>query len=144
MSIDRLTRVNEMLKREIGTAIYHVMREDAFDLAAVTVTEVLASHDLRTARVRVSIRGTDDRQASMLRLLKRHHGDFQALINRDMQIKYTPRLTFELDGSVAKGDHVLSILQHLAPATDADGEAPAPGAESEELGPSAGAEEAPT
>jgi ribosome-binding factor A len=134
MSIDRLTRVNEMLKREIGTAIYHVMREDAFDLAAVTVTEVSASHDLRTARVRVSIRGTDDRQASMLHLLKRHHGDFQALINRAMQIKYTPRLTFELDGSVAKGDHVLSILQHWAPAADAG---------AADLEPSAGAAEAP-
>jgi ribosome-binding factor A len=45
--------------------------------------------------------------------------DLQAIINRDLTLKYTPRLRFELDGSVEKGDHVLDVLSRLdVPQTD--------------------------
>ena len=42
MSVDRLTRVNELLKREIGDLLFRVMNENKFDLASVTVTRVEA------------------------------------------------------------------------------------------------------
>jgi ribosome-binding factor A len=113
MSVDRLQRVNEMLRREVSEALYHVIGEASFDIGAVTVTEVQASRDLRTARVGVSIRGHETERKAMLHLLDRHRGQIQALINRHMGLKYTPRLAFELDTSVEKGDHVLSLLQHM-------------------------------
>ena len=56
MSVKRLVRVNELIKREVATALYRVMNEKGFDLSAVSVTHVITSSDLRTARVLVSIR----------------------------------------------------------------------------------------
>ena len=113
MSIDRIERVNALIRREIGESLFHIMNEQAFDLAAVTVTHVVTSRNLRNARVLVSIRGDDAAKQRMLGLLRRHRADIQKAINRDLTLKYTPKLHFELDLSVEEGDHVLDILAHL-------------------------------
>lgn len=113
MTVDRLTRVNELLRREIAEALFQIMTEDAFDLAAVTITHVIAGRNLRTARVLVSIRDHHPEREEMLGLLRKHRGEIQARINKDLTLKYTPRLTFELDTSVEKGDEVLGILFKL-------------------------------
>jgi len=57
MKTDRLTRVNELLRREIGVVLYRLLDRSQFDLAALTVTHVITSSDLRSARVLISIRG---------------------------------------------------------------------------------------
>jgi len=92
-------------------------------MAAATITHVVTARNLRTARVLVSIRGDSDKQRRMLSLLRRHRPEIQQAINRDLTLKYTPRLHFELDLSIQHGDHVLDILSHLdIPDADASGE----------------------
>lgn len=113
MSIDRLTRVNELLKREIGTALFNIFAEDEADLSTITITNVSASQNLRNAKVKVSIRDTDEKRASVLAALQRHRPELQQLINKNLNLKYTPRLTFALDLSLEKGDHILQVLHEL-------------------------------
>ena len=113
MSVDRITRVNELLKREIGDLLFRVMHENAFDLSSVTVTRVKTSKDLREARVYVSIRDHEAERPRMLALLSRHRVELQRRINKDITLKYTPHLTFQLDTSVEEGDHMLAVLAQL-------------------------------
>lgn len=113
MSTDRMVRVNELLRREIGEALYRIMTEANFDLGAVTVTHVIASRNLRNARVMVSIRDHEKQRERMMGLLRRHRGEIQSRINKDLILKYTPCLTFELDTSVEKGDRMLSLLSQI-------------------------------
>lgn len=113
MTVDRLTRVNELLKREIGEALFHIIKEDDFDLSAVTVTHVFASSNLRNAKVMVSIRDNQDKRPKMLAILRRYRGEIQKRISTDIILKYTPRLSFELDTSIEKGDVVLSLLHKM-------------------------------
>ncbi len=110
MSIKRLTRVNELLKREIASALYRVMNDGGFDFSAVTVTRVLTSSNLRTARVMVSIRDHQDERARMIHQLEHHRKAIQDMINRDLTLKYTPHLVFELDESIEEGDRVLRLI----------------------------------
>lgn len=114
MAIDRIKRVNELLRREIGETLFRVMTEQNFDLSAVMVTRVVTSRNLRHARVMVSIRDHQEERERMLSLLKRHRSEIQALINRHLVLKYTPKLSFELDTSVERGDHILDVLGALA------------------------------
>lgn len=113
MPVDRIKRVNELLKREIGGALFRVINEENYDLSAVTITSVSASRNLRNAKVLVSIRDHDETKHKMLGIIKRHRVEIQAFINRDLVLKYTPRLQFELDYSLEKGDHVLDILADM-------------------------------
>jgi ribosome-binding factor A len=116
MSIDRLTRLNALMKREIAESLFEVMSAERFDLAAVTITHVITNRDLRSARVLVSIRGHAAERSRMLDALRRHRGEIQSRINRDLTLKYTPRLTFDLDLSIERGDRVLGLLAHMADA----------------------------
>jgi ribosome-binding factor A len=113
MSRQRMVRVNELLKREVASALYRVINEAGFDLTAVTVTGVEVGSDLRTARVRVSIRDHRDERQKMLNLLRRRRGDIQELLHRNVILKYTPKLSFELDESIEQGDRILQILYKM-------------------------------
>ena len=113
MNTDRITRINELLRREIAEALFHVLNESNLDLSAITITRVIASRNLRNARVLVSIRNNVERRKSIIGMLARHRVEMQAMINKDCQLKFTPRLVFELDPSLEKGDHVLSVLSTL-------------------------------
>jgi ribosome-binding factor A len=111
--------VNELMRREIGQALFRMVTESGFDMAAVTVSHVVTSPDLRQARVLISIRDhAADRQV-MLKMIRSHRKEIQAHINQCLQIKYTPRLSFSLDESIEKGDRVLDILSHMDPPSDA-------------------------
>lgn len=125
MSQKRLVRVNELLKREIATGLYRLMNEAGFDLTAVTVTGVEVGSDLRTARVRISIRGHEAERDAMLRRIQRHRATLQTWLHDHLILKYTPRLSFQLDKSLEQGDRVLKMLADMESAGELDaGEAP--------------------
>lgn len=113
MSVPRLMRVNALLKREIGSCLFRIIHDSRFDLAAVTITRVAASKDLREARVFVSIRDHHAERKQMLAQLHAHRAEIQEHINSTLVLKYTPRLTFTLDTSVEEGDRVLNLLAQL-------------------------------
>lgn len=113
MSIDRLDRVNELMRREIGDALLRLIPDAGGDASTVTVTHVITSKDLRVARVLVSVRGTPGEQEKMLGRLRRWRTEIQRRINRDLTLKYTPRLHFQLDSSVADGDRILQLLASI-------------------------------
>lgn len=113
MKADRITRVNELIRRELGIQLYRVVNRPDFDTASVTFTHALTSVDLRTCRVLVSIRGELDEQERMLSILKRHRVDFQKAIHQNIVLRYTPHLHFVLDPSIAQGDRILDILQQM-------------------------------
>lgn len=118
MTVDRITRVNELLRREIGEALYKVLSDTEIDMSAITVTHVVTGRDLRTARVLVSIRDPQ-RGEGILKLVRRRRKEIQDLINRDLQLRYTPKLSFELDTSLVRGDRVLDIIAEIEKEMDA-------------------------
>ena len=117
MGVDRLERVNSLLKRVIAEAMFSVMQGDTVQAGLITVTGVSCGKDLRDATVRVSVFGDDTLKETALRHLQHNARRFQAVINREVKLKFTPRLTFQLDLSLEKGDEVLAILNSLPPAS---------------------------
>jgi len=128
-NVDRLTRINALLKREIAEALYRVFAGKAFDLAAVTITHVFISSDLHTARVLVSIRGHEAQRGGILHRLQQQHGALQKLISKHVILKYTPQLHFELDVSLEQGDHILRLLEKMETEHPDWAAAPAPAPE---------------
>lgn len=113
MSVNRITRVNELLKREIGDSLYRVINTGLIDMAVITITRVETSRDLKHARVMVSVRGPD--QERVMAELRRNRIEIQRRINADIVLKRTPVLKFELDTSVAEGDKILQLLDTIVP-----------------------------
>lgn len=115
MSVNRLDRVNSLLKRVIADAMHSVMQGDSVAPGLITVTGVSCGKDLRDATVGISVFGDDELKKTAIQHLQHNARRFQAVINREIRLKFTPRLLFQLDRSIEKGDEVLSILSHLPP-----------------------------
>lgn len=113
MPNSRIIRVNELLKREIADDILRLFSGTQFDTGAITVTRVETAPDLRDAGVFVSIFGHEDERVDMIRFLNRHRKEVQTRLNKNVKIKYTPRLHFKHDTSLEEGDHVLGLLSEL-------------------------------
>ncbi|MFO7535857.1 MAG: 30S ribosome-binding factor RbfA [Kiritimatiellia bacterium] len=123
MKTDRLIRVNELMKREIGEYLSRTITvdRDGFDRSILTVTHVMVSTNLQAARVMVSIFGHEKQRNAILSALRRHRCDVQKEIAHKMVLKYTPRLSFELDTSLAEGDRILSLLDTIKPIKEESG-----------------------
>ena len=118
MSVDRLERINSLLKRVIAEAMFSVMQGDSVQPGLITVTGVSCGKDLRDATVRVSVFGDDALKETAMQHLRHNAKRFQQIINREVRMKFTPRLTFQLDLSLEKGDEVLAIIDKLPPIAD--------------------------
>lgn len=108
--IDRLTRVNELLKREIADELNRINLPGAAGML-VSVTDVSASVDLRNATVGISIFGGDaGKRAAVFRELNLHRCDIQKHLARVLAFKHTPVLNFKPDRRTELGDRVLELL----------------------------------
>lgn len=118
MPVDRIQRLNEIIRRELATSLYRVGQGEGVDAAQISFVDVSASRDLRNAVVRVSFLGDPQNHGGLLSWLRRHRIDFQAQIAHSLQLKYTPKLMFRQTVALERGDRVLDILSHLDPPTE--------------------------
>ena len=107
----RHQRVRELLKREIGQVIRREIPVDQAGL--ITVNDVGVAGDLQSATVFVGIIGTAEQQRKALEVLSKERLRIQGLVGRAVVLKYTPKLRFELDVSVERGNRVLEILEEI-------------------------------
>lgn len=105
----RLLRVRELLKREIG----QLVTRDYDFTALVTVNAVDAAPDLRTATVYIGILGEQSDARKIVTRLNRDRGAIQRQLAKRVVLKFTPQLTFELDDSVERGVRTVALLQEL-------------------------------
>jgi ribosome-binding factor A len=107
----RLQRVRELLKREIGEVIRREL--PVTEAGLVTVNDVDVTGDLHSAIVFISILGSPEQQKRGFGLLLQHRKRIQGLVGRAVILKYTPKLRFQMDDSVLKGNKVLEIINDL-------------------------------
>jgi len=114
-SKDRITRVNELLFRELGSVLTVELGQELPYM--VTVTGVECSPNLRDAIVYVSVFGNQEKRGKMIRdalkLLERRRAAIQAAVARKVILKYTPVLHFRNDDTAEKADRVEAILRDL-------------------------------
>ncbi|MBO7166800.1 MAG: 30S ribosome-binding factor RbfA [Kiritimatiellae bacterium] len=122
MAVNRMERVNALLRRVIGEGVFTVFRNDSVDPGLITVIDVNCAKDLKNATVKVSVFGDKDLQTIALHHLIHHARDFRQLINREVRLKCIPELRFELDHSLEKGDRVLALLNEIGASESADQE----------------------
>jgi ribosome-binding factor A len=106
----RLDRVNEVMKRELGELL---RREFTFTAKLVTVQQVDITPDLKQAHVFVSIIGTPDEQRAAMAQLHDGRIALQQELAKRVVLKHTPRLHFNLDDTIERGDRVLNVLETL-------------------------------
>jgi ribosome-binding factor A len=77
---------------------------------------------LHSAVVFISVLGSAEQQKRGFSLLVRHRKRIQGLVGGAIVLKYTPRLRFLMDESIARGNRVLGIIEELDKALPAEPE----------------------
>jgi ribosome-binding factor A len=113
MSERRAQKAAEAIREVVSMAILTELQDPR--IRDVTVTFVEVSPDLRYAKVHVSIMGDDTRQQLSLRGLQHAAGFLQAKIAQQIDMRYTPRLSFLLDQGVKRSIAVAEILRDVLP-----------------------------
>lgn len=115
VSVDRITRVNEILKREIADLLQRQSFTEKYG-ALVSVTRVECSTTLKQANVYVSMFGItsgSEQEQEILAALARLKGDIQRRMSKHVILKYTPVLHFLADHNLAEGDRVIQLLREM-------------------------------
>lgn len=112
MKPNRMLRVNELLRRELGLLCERDIMPQ-IGRALVTIVAVNTSPDLRQATVRYSVYGDAAERPRVARLLHQKRVHLQHELSRNITMRNTPVLTFELDQIIEKADHVLEIIDQL-------------------------------
>ena len=115
----RISKVNELLKREIITC---VERSFEFSNVLVTIHGVDTSPNLRAAKVFVGVIGDEHQSKDVLSKLNKRHGFIQGEMMKRVKLRNTPQLTFVGDDSVERGHRVIDILDELASVETAEEE----------------------
>ena len=104
----RMERVQELMKQEISKIILEDVKDPR--IGFVTVTRVHVTNDLRSARVFVSLLGSDKQMADCWRGLNRSLGFIRREVGRRVRLRYTPELSLEIDDSMAYSAHIQKLL----------------------------------
>jgi ribosome-binding factor A len=106
----RITRVNELIKREIANYLSQKYRAEA---VRWTITSVETSPDLRNATVAYSVIGDDKHAREAQLFFRKHAGEIRKEVSRFVILKYSPRLQFVRDFGIERGNRVMEILDEL-------------------------------
>ena len=112
-SVDRIVRINELLKRVLADLMETLGFNERGRIISITRVECASS--LKNAHVYVSILGAKDEEEELrvIRRLIERKAEIQTLMSQEVILKYTPVLQFVLDHSVAEGDRVLDLLRKM-------------------------------
>jgi ribosome-binding factor A len=103
----RQKRVDSVLLDALSLLLIQELKEVTPDL--VTVTRVETAADLQSARVRISLYGSGDKDAALAHLRKRT-GALRRILATRVELKYNPMLFFELDPAPAFAERLDAII----------------------------------
>ena len=106
----RMLRVNSVIKEILAEEIE---RFNDSRLEMVSVTGVDTAPNLRRATVYVDALGAEGHEAA-LKALRGAAVRLQRAVGRQVRLKYTPTLEFEVDPGVVGGERIDEILRSLA------------------------------
>jgi len=111
MASQRIERVQKLLRSEISSILLRKLKDPRVGM--VTITEVNASPDLKTAQVFFSGLKEDESEAEALAGLKSAAGFIRSELMRVLHLRPMPVLEFDLDASLARGARTLDLLDQV-------------------------------
>lgn len=108
----RIGRLNEEIKKELSILIRKQIKDPRIS-EFVSITQVQTTNDLRYAKIFISVFGNKEQQSETLSGLKSASGYLRREIGKNIRLRYTPELLFEIDYSIEHGMHINEILKNL-------------------------------
>ncbi len=110
----RQDQLGEFIAHELSDLIRTRMKDPRIGFASIT--DVDLSADLRHAKVFISVMGSEQEQHATIATLNHASGFLRHELAQRLSVRYTPEITFRLDESIARGAHVLDLINQVSAA----------------------------
>ena len=105
MAVDRVVRLNELIKRIVSAIVreQYSIRE----LGLITISRVVVSKDMQHARVFFTVLG--DEQKTLKKLIN-DRAKLRHLLAGKIQLRFIPDLIFEIDAELKNTMHIDKLI----------------------------------
>jgi ribosome-binding factor A len=107
----RSERVANLIRNTVGELLLSKISDPRIDPARTSITHVEVAEDLLTAKIFVSVMGSEAEQRRALHGLRHAAGRIQDLMMRQIQLRNTPALSFVADVGFKKGLKTLELIR---------------------------------
>lgn len=104
----RVEKVQEFIKQEVSKIILNDLKDPR--IGFVTVTQVEATGDLRSAKIFVSLMGSDEQKAATWSGLQKALGFIRSEIGKRIRLRMTPDLSLHIDESLDYSAKIQELL----------------------------------
>ncbi len=109
MNTRRVEEVSALLKREISMLIYETLAEN---FGLVTLTDIRVTADFKDATCYVTALDKE-KEEQVLAELKENTPKYQKILGRRLRMKFTPKISFEIDNYYQELDKVEKLLKEI-------------------------------
>lgn len=109
--MSRNAKLAEQIKVILAQTIERRVKDPR--LGFVTVTEVRLSGDNREATAFYTVLGDDESRAGTAAALESARGMLRTAVGQQLGLKFTPTLTFQLDGTPEAARHIEDLLAQV-------------------------------
>ena len=109
--MSRIDRINQTMRREIGTIIQRELQDPR--LSFVTITQVEVSRDLQHAKAYFSVLGDHPDIEKAQASLNNARGIVRKLVGKSVRMRYTPEIQFIFDASIQYSAHLEETFQQI-------------------------------
>jgi ribosome-binding factor A len=106
----RLSKINKLIKRELGKIIFKELELPRDVLA--TITRVESSNNLSSARIYISVLPEEKYQEIEKELNKRIY-QIQKKLNKKIELRIVPRIKFVKEEKTKEADKIEKILEEI-------------------------------
>ena len=107
----RVRKIQEFIKQEVGKLLLNGIKDPR--LGFTTVTDVKVTGDLREATVYVSLFGSEKEKKDSLNVLNKAKGFIRKEVGKNLNIFYSPEISFEEDKSLEYGMKIEKLLNKI-------------------------------
>lgn len=108
----RAQRVEKQLQQIVAKFLLRGLNEPLPGL--VSVSRVQSGKEIRSAKIFISVLGSDEDKVEVLEILKDNIYEIQRHVNHEMRMKFVPRISFVLDKGFEHMLKVESLLHEIA------------------------------
>ena len=105
----RVERINELIRRELALLLRNETKDPR--LKALSITDVICSRDLSSAKVFYTVPQSD--QSIVEPLLVKASGFFRSRLSSTLELRHTPALKFIYDSAPNTGARIDDLLSKL-------------------------------
>lgn len=107
----RTDRLDSQIRQELADLLHREMKDPRVGFA--TITRVETARDLGSAKVWVSIMGTDEEREATMKALTDAAPWLRRQLGGRLTLRHVPQLMIRHDNSIEAGDRVLKLLRDI-------------------------------